>query len=91
MRVQVVDNGPGIPSDRLRTLFHPFQTTKVGGLGIGLYQCKQIVESHQGTIHILSRVGEGTTVCVTLPVVDGALERDLSSVREQHEEMHHAG
>jgi len=91
VRVQVVDNGPGIPPDRLRTLFHPFQTTKVGGLGIGLYQCKQIVESHQGTIHILSRVGEGTTVCVTLPVVDGALERDLSSVREQHEEMHHAG
>lgn len=83
VRVQVTDHGPGIPHDRLRTLFQPFQTTKVGGLGIGLYQCKRIVESHQGTIHILSRVGEGTTIRVTLPVVDGALMVPNARVEEE--------
>lgn len=68
VRVIVADTGPGIPPDRLRTLFQPFQTTKAGGLGIGLYQCKRIVESHQGSIHIQSLVGQGTTICITLPV-----------------------
>lgn len=68
IRVTVADNGPGIPPDRLRTLFQPFQTTKAGGLGIGLYQCKRILESHQGSIHIMSTVGQGTTIYVMLPV-----------------------
>ena len=70
--VQVIDNGPGIPPDRLRTLFQPFHTTKAGGLGIGLYQCKQIVEAHRGTIQIRSEDGTGTRVTIELPLVTTA-------------------
>jgi hypothetical protein len=67
--VRVTDNGPGISSSRLRTLFQPFQTTKAGGLGIGLYQCKRILESQQGSIHVVSVVGQGTTIYIELPIV----------------------
>jgi putative PEP-CTERM system histidine kinase len=63
----VSDNGPGIAPSVLRTLFHPFQTTKKEGLGVGLYECKRIVESHQGTMSIESEVGHGTSVRITLP------------------------
>jgi putative PEP-CTERM system histidine kinase len=65
--VTVADRGPGIPPDRLRTLFHPFQTTKREGMGVGLYQCKQIIEAHKGTITVQSRIGVGTTVRIQLP------------------------
>ena len=67
--VRIVDDGPGIPPDRLRTLFHPFQTTKSGGLGIGLYECKRLLESHHGTMHVMSTVGQGTTICIELPIM----------------------
>ena len=50
--ITVSDTGPGIPASALRTLFQPFQSTKEGGLGVGLYECKQIVESHRGTVSV---------------------------------------
>jgi putative PEP-CTERM system histidine kinase len=67
--VRITDDGPGIAPDRLRTLFQPFQTTKAGGLGIGLYECKRMVESFHGTIRVMSEVGKGTTVRIELPIV----------------------
>jgi signal transduction histidine kinase len=70
--VTISDNGPGIPPTVLRTLFHPFQTTKKEGLGVGLYECKRIVEAHQGTMCIESQVGQGTTVRITLPFASEA-------------------
>src|SRR5207249_10913776 len=66
------DTGPGIEPDKLRTLFQPFRTTKEGGLGIGLFQCKRILEAHRGTIHIVSEVGRGTSVRIELPVASTA-------------------
>lgn len=66
--VTVADTGPGIGPDELRTLFQPFRTSKPGGLGIGLYECKRIIESHQGTIRVESKVGQGTTVTIKLPI-----------------------
>lgn len=67
--VAISDKGPGIPEAQLRTLFLPFQTTKREGLGIGLYQCKRMIEANGGTILVQSRPGEGTTVRIQLPVV----------------------
>jgi putative PEP-CTERM system histidine kinase len=65
---KVMDGGCGISDDFIRTrLFTPFQTTKKNGLGIGLYQCKQIVENHQGRIAVTSSEGKGTTFTVWLP------------------------
>jgi putative PEP-CTERM system histidine kinase len=70
--VTVADTGPGIEPEELRTLFQPFRTTKEGGLGIGLFQCKRILEAHRGTIHIESEVGRGTRVRIALPVASTA-------------------
>ena len=55
--VTVDDTGSGIPSIMLGSLFRPSQSSRPGGLGVGLYQCKQIVEAHQGTIQLRSEVG----------------------------------
>src|SRR5207247_3965794 len=66
--ITVSDTGPGIQPSALRTLFQPFQSTKEGGLGIGLYECKQIVESHRGTVSVETVVGQGTHVQITLPL-----------------------
>jgi signal transduction histidine kinase len=66
--ITVVDTGIGIPSSKLETLFRPSQSSRPGGLGIGLYQCKQIVEAHQGTIQMRSEEGMGTRVRIELPI-----------------------
>ena len=66
--VTVDDTGSGIPSSMLESLFRPSQSSRPGGLGIGLYQCKQIVEAHQGTIQLRSEEGKGTQVRIELPI-----------------------
>ena len=66
--VTVDDTGSGIPSSMLESLFRPSQSSKPGGLGVGLYQCKQIVEAHQGTIQLRSEEGKGTQVRIELPI-----------------------
>jgi signal transduction histidine kinase len=66
--VNVSDTGSGIPDSRLESLFRPLQSRKPGGLGVGLYQSKQIVEAHQGTILVQSQEGVGTQVRIELPI-----------------------
>ena len=66
--VTVDDTGCGIPSSMLESLFRPSQSSRPGGLGVGLYQCKQIVEAHQGTIQLRSEEGKGTQVRIELPI-----------------------
>lgn len=66
--VEIVDTGAGMSMSQLENLFQPFASSKKHGLGVGLYQCKRIVEDHQGLIHIESEEGQGTTVIVTFPV-----------------------
>ena len=66
--VTVQDTGPGILSSRMRTLFQPFRSTKKRGLGIGLYQCKHLIEQNKGSIRVESREGEGTRVIIALPI-----------------------
>ena len=66
--VTVDDTGSGIPSDMIETLFRPSQSSRPGGLGVGLYQCKQIVEAHRGTIQIRSDPGKGAQVRIELPL-----------------------
>jgi putative PEP-CTERM system histidine kinase len=68
-RIRVSDNGCGMSEGYVQNdLFKPFRTTKEKGLGIGLYQCKQIVEAHGGKIEVQSRVDEGTAFTVCLPL-----------------------
>ncbi len=65
---EVADQGTGMSDDFIRNrLFQPFQTTKEKGFGIGLFQCRQIIEAHGGKIEVSSKVGEGTSFKVHLP------------------------
>jgi signal transduction histidine kinase len=69
VRVVVEDNGPGFPPEVLSRLFEPFFTTKPRGegTGLGLFICKSIIESFDGTITVSSRPGQGTTFRISLP------------------------
>jgi two-component system NtrC family sensor kinase len=62
------DNGDGIPEDVLTRIFDPFFTTKSNGTGLGLSISYGIIENNGGKIEVKSRVGEGTTFTVMLPV-----------------------
>jgi len=67
--ITVSDNGCGMSEDYVANhLFRPFRTTKEKGLGIGLYQCRQIVEAQGGNIEVESRQGEGTAFSIRLPL-----------------------
>jgi signal transduction histidine kinase len=66
--VTVADTGEGIPEENLDRIFDPFFTTKKGGTGLGLSICYNIVKSHGGDIEVKSRVGQGTTILVSLPL-----------------------
>ena len=67
--ISIEDNGKGMGKDFMENqLFKPFKTTKSKGLGIGLYQCKTVVEAHGGRIEVESEEGVGTTVRVHLPL-----------------------
>jgi signal transduction histidine kinase len=73
VEIQVADTGSGIAPEHLNKIFDPFFTTKpVGkGTGLGLWICMTIIQNHHGTITVDSRVGQGTTFTVTLPVQQG--------------------
>ena len=73
VRLEVEDNGSGIPQDVLGKIFDPFFTTKThGGTGLGLAISKQIIEEVQGRISVESELGRGTRFCVELPVASPA-------------------
>jgi signal transduction histidine kinase len=66
--VRVDDSGCGIAPDALARIFDPYMTTKPGGTGLGLAIARQTIEAHHGSIAVSSRVGEGTTMTLHLPV-----------------------
>jgi putative PEP-CTERM system histidine kinase len=69
--LSIVDNGCGMSQAFLRhSLFRPFHTTKKKGLGIGLFQCRAIVQAHGGGMHVESEIGKGTTILASFPIPD---------------------
>ncbi|AKJ01421.1 PAS domain S-box-containing protein [Archangium gephyra] len=74
--ISVSDSGIGIPPDQKAHLFERFFRARnapisgFGGLGLGLYICRDIVERHGGRIWVESEVGQGSTFHVTLPVLE---------------------
>lgn len=62
------DTGTGIEPDLLANIFDPFFTTKSGGTGLGLAITHDIVQQHGGRIEVESRIDEGTTFTLCLPV-----------------------
>lgn len=78
VQVCIRDNGPGMPASVRQKIFDPFFTTKpVGkGTGLGLGICFKIIQQHQGTIEVVSEVGQGTEFIVTLPKNYVSVEND---------------
>ncbi|RMF97038.1 MAG: PEP-CTERM system histidine kinase PrsK [Candidatus Schekmanbacteria bacterium] len=70
--LKIKDNGAGMSEEFINNyLFKPFKTTKEGGLGIGLYQCRTIINAHRDAeLYCESAVGKGTTFFIKLPVSD---------------------
>ena len=69
--VQIEDTGVGIPAEHRDRLFEPLFTTKPRGAGLGLALVHRVVAAHHGTIRIESEEGQGTTVTLLLPAVEG--------------------
>jgi signal transduction histidine kinase len=66
-RIEVTDEGPGIPSEHLPRIFEPFFTTKASGTGLGLAIVKHVAEAHHGELTVRSDDGAGTTFVIRLP------------------------
>ena len=71
-RLTVSDHGIGIPTADLERIFQPFERAvsfrHYGGLGLGLYITRQVVEAHGGSIQVQSELGRGSTFVVELPL-----------------------
>lgn len=67
VRIDVVDNGTGIPEDELDMIFEPRFTTKNSGMGLGLSIVKRVVEGLGGNITLISELGKGSVFSVHLP------------------------
>jgi two-component system cell cycle sensor histidine kinase PleC len=92
VRISIEDNGEGIPKLALRKLGRPFEqagdqhTRSHRGSGLGLAISRSLVELHHGRLSLKSRLGEGTTVSVRLPLVQPSIE-DQAAAAEVLEEV----
>jgi signal transduction histidine kinase len=68
VQVEVRDTGIGIPQENIEHIFDPFFTNKDGGSGLGLSISNQIIEEHGGRILVKSKIKEGTSFFVNLPL-----------------------
>jgi signal transduction histidine kinase len=73
-QIEVADEGLGIPADERERIFEKFyrldpqQTQGVGGSGLGLYICRELVERMNGQLHVESEPGRGSRFTVELPL-----------------------
>ncbi len=81
--IVVSDNGTGMSTEFIETrLFKPFQTTKKKGLGVGIYQCKTIIEAHSGKMKVKSTEGKGTDFFIYLPIKSPQMQNlDFQQIR----------
>ena len=74
LRIQVSDQGPGIPLEIIERLYEPFFSTKTDGMGMGLNICRSIIESHHGRLWVENNATEkdpsrpGCTFTILLPI-----------------------
>jgi two-component system sporulation sensor kinase A len=66
--LSIADTGCGMTEDQMSNVFEPFYTTKSQGLGLGMSFASKVIERHGGTVSIQSRVNEGTSINISLPV-----------------------
>jgi signal transduction histidine kinase len=79
VRVEVVDQGSGIPAENLERIFDPFFTTRVNGTGLGLSIAHQIVHAHGGEIKVRNNPDRGATFSLILPLAASHPDPNLVS------------
>lgn len=83
VRISVTDQGQGIPPEVLPHIFEPFFTTKANGpssgMGLGLSLSQSLIQAMGGRIDVQTRVGEGTTFTLLLPITRPSIELTHSS------------
>jgi len=67
IRIEIADNGAGMPEETVDKIFTPFFTTKSKGTGLGLAICKRLIDQHQGFIEAASQQNIGTKFTIILP------------------------
>jgi signal transduction histidine kinase len=75
VRIDVSDNGRGIPEADLERIWDPYVTHKAGGTGLGLAIARQAVLAHDGTVEAESTLGKGTRISFLIPAAAGRIER----------------
>jgi signal transduction histidine kinase len=80
LEVRISDTGRGIAEQELKNIFEPFYTTKEQGLGLGMPYANKIIEQHGGSITVDSKLGEGTTIRVTLPAAQQKAQENANDV-----------
>ncbi len=75
LRIEVTDNGPGVPPEKQADIFRPFVSTKGSrGTGLGLAVSRKILREHGGDIVLRSEVGGGSTFALRLPLRGGVTQ-----------------
>jgi two-component system NtrC family sensor kinase len=96
LRVSFSDNGPGIAPENVAKIFDPFFTTKeIGkGTGLGLSLSYGIVQEHGGAIRVESKLGDGATFIIELPIIaepEGAAKKELVESSSAQRSLEGAG
>ena len=78
VKIEIEDNGPGMPEHVRQRIFEPFFTTKpVGkGTGLGLSIVYSIIENHKGTLEVVTEEGQGTSFIISLPIYQNTPKYD---------------
>jgi signal transduction histidine kinase len=78
IRIEIEDNGFGMPASVKQRIFEPFFTTKaVGkGTGLGLSIVYTIIENHKGILEVRTAQGKGTNFIITLPIYQNTQQHD---------------
>ncbi len=84
LRLSFSDSGCGMTAEQVERLFEPFSST-TGGTGLGLSIVYQIIRDHSGTINVRSRLGEGTTITIELPLGESRSQEPEASSQKPEE------